>query len=120
MIPELATFVLILLVFALMYGVAGQCLIDPYRRTTWENFWQIMDYIFVLPYWQMYGDLQLDRMAIRNVSSCEAGQAPSTHYCYPAGLDRFDRYETAILFFLGLFMLFANVLLLNMLIAIFT
>ena len=59
-------------------------------------------------------------MTVNPVSACGEGQTPSNDYCFPAGLDRFDRYDTAILFFLALFMLFANVLLLNMLIAIFT
>jgi hypothetical protein len=61
MVPEMATFVAILFVFMLIYGVASQSLIDPYRRKNWATFWHILDYIFVLPYWQMYGDLQLDR-----------------------------------------------------------
>jgi hypothetical protein len=59
-------------------------------------------------------------MQIAPINRCQNGTHPSTDYCYPADLDQLDRYGTATIIFLAIYMLFANVLLLNMLIAIFT
>ena len=45
----------------LAYGVASQALIDPYRELTLETLGPLLKDIVFLPYWQMYGELSLDR-----------------------------------------------------------
>ena len=52
---------LLLIVFILAYGVSSQAIIDPYREFKLENFGPLLFNIFFLPYWQMYGELQLER-----------------------------------------------------------
>lgn len=44
----------------LAYGVASQSLINPYRRHEWSGFPGLLYDIFLLPYWQMYGELSLE------------------------------------------------------------
>ena len=60
-IPEIVTFMLLLIVFILAYGVSSQAIIDPYREFSLENFGPLLFNIIFLPYWQMYGELQLER-----------------------------------------------------------
>ena len=51
---------LLLLIFILAYGVASQAVIDPYRPHDWDTFGEMLSSIVFLPYWQVYGELQLD------------------------------------------------------------
>ena len=60
-IPEIVTFVVLLAVYIAAYGVALQAIIDPYRELKLENAGVLLYNIMVLPYWQMYGELQLER-----------------------------------------------------------
>ena len=60
-IPEIVTFMFLLFIFILAYGVASQALVDPYRDFTIENIAPLLRDIIFLPYWQMYGELSLDR-----------------------------------------------------------
>ena len=50
----------LLVIFIIAYGVANQAIIDPYRDLDWKNIGPLLYDIIVLPYWQMYGDLQLE------------------------------------------------------------
>jgi hypothetical protein len=59
-IPEIVTFVALLAVYIIAYGVANQAIIDPYRELKLENAAGLLYKILVLPYWQMYGELQLE------------------------------------------------------------
>ena len=60
-IPEIVTFIALLAVYIVAYGVANQAIIDPYRELKLENAGVLLYNIMVLPYWQMYGELQLER-----------------------------------------------------------
>ena len=59
-IPEIITFVALLAIFIIAYGVANQAIKDPYRDLKWENIGPLFYDIIVLPYWQMYGELQIE------------------------------------------------------------
>lgn len=59
-IPEIVTFMFLLVIFILGYGVASQAMIDPYRLFRWSELGPLIFDIFFLPYWQMYGELSLD------------------------------------------------------------
>ena len=130
MMPHLKTFLVLIIVFILGYGMASQALITPgakFRRDYIGNFSLVNDILFV-PYWQMYGELNLDLID----DELEAGDArPQTRslktslkcteedisggYC-----EDFTRYNYAVKAMLGVYMLIGNVMLLNMLIAIFS
>lgn len=47
--------------FACAYGVAVQALVDPYREADWKEVARTAGAVLELPYWQMYGELQLER-----------------------------------------------------------
>ena len=52
----------LLFIFIMGYGVASQAMIEPYREFSWSGFGNLIYFdIFLLPYWQMYGELSLDR-----------------------------------------------------------
>ena len=59
-IPEIIIFVALLAIFIIAYGVANQAIINPYRDLKWENIGPLFYDIIMLPYWQMYGELQLE------------------------------------------------------------
>ena len=60
-IPEIITFMFLLIIFILAYGVASHALIDPYRMLNMSEIAPLLLDIVFLPYWQMYGELSLDR-----------------------------------------------------------
>ncbi|KAI8499390.1 Transient receptor putative cation channel sub M member 2 [Branchiostoma belcheri] len=90
MLKDLAIFMFVLLVFILAYGVARLSLISPDSTLGWH----LLVDVFRIPYWQMYGDLFTDDDG--NVSG-----------------PRFVSFLQAV------YMLVTNVLLLNLLIAMF-
>ena len=55
------TFLSLLIVFIMGYGIASQALIDPYRPFSFENVRTFLYNTLMLPYWQMYGELSLDK-----------------------------------------------------------
>ncbi|XP_028404438.1 transient receptor potential cation channel subfamily M member 2-like isoform X2 [Dendronephthya gigantea] len=95
MLEDLKQFVIILAVFIISYGVALQAALYP--NTT--NFWDVLKGIIEKPYFQMYGELFYEDFA----------EDPTIHgdgkWLGPT--------------LLGIYMLLTNVLLLNLLIAIF-
>ena len=60
-LPEILTFLALLIVFILGYGIASQALIDPYRPFSFDNVISFLYNTVMLPYWQMYGELSLDK-----------------------------------------------------------
>ena len=58
-------------------------------------------------------------MVAKEEYECAANNSDDTG-CIPRGLEQPDRYTLAVRLFLALFLLFGNILLLNMLIAVFT
>ncbi len=62
MVPELVVAMYLIVVFMCAYAVALQSLLDPYRVL--ERWWQIFSVAWEglsLAYFQMYGELQLER-----------------------------------------------------------
>ena len=64
------TFLLLLIVFLTAYGVGSQALIDPYRQFSLENILELIEHVFFLPYWQMYGELNLEQMEVVSPPDC--------------------------------------------------
>ena len=74
-IPEIITFMLLLIVFILAYGVAIQAIIDPYREFSLETIGKVLFSIVFMPYWQMYGELSLEDIAVQDSTGCWNAEA---------------------------------------------
>ena len=66
MIPEITTFLLLLVIFILGYGVASQALLNPHQQFSWAELPALLSNIIFLPYWQMYGELSLESVQHTN------------------------------------------------------
>ena len=78
-IPEIITFMLLLIVFILAYGVAIQAIIDPYREFSLETIGKVLFSIVFMPYWQMYGELSLEDIAVQDSTGCINGSLTSSN-----------------------------------------
>ena len=112
MVPELVSFIMLLIIFILAYGTASHALLNPSATFQLENLYLYVEKIVWLPYWQMYGELSLHEL-VPNYNL--------TEHCQQDNLcEDVDLYSKVIPFFLGVYLLIGNVMLLNLLIAIFT
>ena len=121
-IPEIFSFMMLLIVFILAYGVAIQAIIDPYRELSWQKLSEIIQDIFLLPYWQMYGELSLESLEVIDSTGCSnVSNLNSEMTCATApDWQNLRSSKTIAPLFLGIYLLIGNVMLLNLLIAIFT
>ena len=110
MIPEIVTFMLLLIVFILGYGTASQALLNPKEKFQEEDIPGFINNIIFLPYWQMYGELNLENVVSLNKTVCYEDA-----FC-----EDFSLYNNVTLILLAIYLLIGNVMLLNLLIAIFT
>lgn len=101
MLDELRMFVMVLFVFLLAYGVASQGLLYDIRTPSWT----ILKDVVYFPYWQLYGEIFLEEI---DGDNCADGMADckTGHWL--------------IKFLLAAYLLVGNILLLNLLIAIFS
>ncbi|XP_060575124.1 transient receptor potential cation channel subfamily M member-like 2 isoform X2 [Ruditapes philippinarum] len=101
MFGELRLFIMVLLIFLLAYGIAHQGLMYHDRSPSWTILKDVLYY----PYWQLYGELFLEEI--------------ETDSCKPGSLDcRTSHWLVPII--LAAYLLVGNILLLNLLIAIFS
>eukprot|EP00794_Sanderia_malayensis_P009473 gene9473-10461_t len=104
MVKDLLYFLFIMAVFLSAYGVARQALLDPVSPTSWRSVVEI----FFTPYWQTYGELFINK---DNLFSKTRTYFDTTKY---------NQYsEPIVSVLMALYMLVANILLLNLLIAVF-
>ncbi|XP_074622988.1 transient receptor potential cation channel subfamily M member-like 2 isoform X1 [Acropora palmata] len=105
MLEDLKQFVIILVIFIIAYGIALQAVSFPGPGKFSKGFGEVVRGIVDLPYWQMYGELFLEEIS---------GQKPDEYgEVHPTA-----KWLSQAL--LAGYMLFTNVLLLNLLIAIFS
>ncbi|XP_072167495.1 transient receptor potential cation channel subfamily M member 3-like [Diadema setosum] len=106
MMNDTAKFIVILFVFLISYGVASRALMSPMKE--WD--WNVLRDVVYTPYWQIYGELFIDESDpfIHNCSLFPGGGLETCHVGIV--LERL---------IMGIYLLIANVLLINMLIAIF-
>ena len=52
----------LLVIFILGYGIASQSLLYPWRNFNETKLSTIVNDVLLIPYWQMYGELQLDNV----------------------------------------------------------
>ncbi|KAL9974194.1 hypothetical protein ACROYT_G011206 [Oculina patagonica] len=105
MLEDLKQFVIILLIVIIAYGIALQAVQFPGPGQYSKSWGEVIRGIVDLPYWQMYGELFLEEIS---------GQKPQEY----AEVHPTAKWLSPAL--LAGYMLFTNVLLLNLLIAIFS
>lgn len=114
---------MLLIIFITAYGVGSQAIIDPYRELNFQTIGLLLYDIFFLPYWQMYGELSLDSIVIRDSTGCDISSDPNvtqTGICLAPDLEHIRNAKIITPVFLAVYLLIGNVMLLNLLIAIFT
>ncbi|KAJ7389833.1 Transient receptor putative cation channel sub M member 2 [Desmophyllum pertusum] len=105
MLEDLKQFVIILLIFIIAYGIALQAVSFPGPGQYAKSWSEVIRGVLDLPYWQMYGELFLEEITGQKPN--DYGEVhPTAKWLSPA--------------LLAGYMLFTNVLLLNLLIAIFS
>lgn len=102
MLDELRMFIMVLLVFLLAYGVAHQGLLYHIRSPSWA----ILKDVFYFPYWQLFGEIFLDEIETDTHCAADSLDCRTSHWMVP--------------FLLAAYLLVGNILLLNLLIAIFS
>ncbi|XP_033100603.1 transient receptor potential cation channel subfamily M member-like 2 [Anneissia japonica] len=111
MMVDLAFFMCILFVFLVAYGVASQSIMFPNT----DGFIPVIKGIFFQSYFQMYGELFLEDIQVEN-GSCTKLQDGSVGDIE----DPCPEFSWVAICLLAGYMLFSNVLLLNLLIAMFS
>ena len=117
MIPQVLTFMVLMLVFIAAYGVCSQAIIDPYRKFDWNGVEMLFLDTIMLPYWQMFGELSLDKVQVKDLN-CQDND--TREVCEAPVLEHKNEMNIVLPIFLAIYMLVGNVMLLNLLIAIFT
>nr|XP_047136370.1 transient receptor potential cation channel subfamily M member-like 2 [Hydra vulgaris] len=107
MLRDLSYFLMIFAVFLIGFGVAQQVLLHP-NSQPYKAFVGIFNH----PYWYIYGQLNFDEIFGDN-STCN-GEGPA---CYQHDADDYVFYILPLC--LAVYLIFTNILLLNLLIAIF-
>ncbi|GFS07559.1 transient receptor potential cation channel subfamily M member 3-like [Elysia marginata] len=113
MLVELAMFIMVLMVFLLAYGVASQGLL--YRQR--ERNWLILKDILYFPYWQLYGEIFLEE--IETDDQCYSDLATAMNGTDISPHHHCRTYHWLVPILLAFYLLIGNILLLNLLIAIF-
>ncbi|EDO47658.1 predicted protein, partial [Nematostella vectensis] len=102
---DMMYFLVIMVVFLLAYGVAQQAILFPHEKPSWE----LITKIFFRPYFQVYGELFIEDVDYSSNSRETAFSTP-----------KFDEYGGRLVtVIMAFYLLVANILLLNLLIAIF-
>nr|XP_027237709.1 transient receptor potential cation channel trpm-like [Penaeus vannamei] len=131
MISEVLVFMALLVIFILGYGLASQGLLYPGRDVSSLNMTdvgQLMREVVLTPYWQMYGELLLDELKGDNVETCYQQSCIVPESCATQGQDcipdcvceNAKEYTWAVNLMLFIYLIIGNIMLLNLLIAIFT
>ncbi|XP_022809071.1 transient receptor potential cation channel subfamily M member 3-like [Stylophora pistillata] len=104
MTVDMLYFLLIMVIFLLAYGVAQQAILYPNEIASWST----VSGVFFRPYFQVYGELFFDEPD--TISPTET----------VLGTPRKDKHgDTIVVLIMAFYLLVANILLLNLLIAIF-
>nr|QNG40904.1 transient receptor potential ion channel melastatin 1 [Hofstenia miamia] len=107
MMRDLRYFIFILLVIVIAYGVAVEALIYPGDTNLWSIIWGVI----FRPFFQMFGELMLQDIG---------AEGPCTDPAYPyKTCPEANNKERYALILQMLYMMFTNILLLNLLIAMF-
>ncbi|XP_052774542.1 transient receptor potential cation channel subfamily M member-like 2 isoform X2 [Mya arenaria] len=111
MIVDLLYFLVILMVFVISYAVAAQSILYPNSPLSWRTARQLVS----KSYWNIYGELGLEEF---EGEGCTDDRAVWINGSQPRCPTDLGKIVVPIL--LGIYMIIANVLLLNLLIAMFS
>ena len=143
MLPEISSFLLLLIIVILGYGTAREALLNSYNNFNVTYVPEILNDVFFVPIWEMLGELNVEEIVATNEEVCyEDGRKSfesfimgnqktipkqlalfNNHRLNEHGKEYcevFTHYEPIVKVFLAVYMLIANVMLLNLLIAVFT
>ena len=127
MLPQLWTFLVLLIVFLLGYGMASQALITPAAKfkSAYIGNLSFVEGILLTPYWQMYGELNVEDIDDKIESFPARSLINSSETCDEedtllGSCEDFSNYNFVVKIMLGVYLLIGNIMLLNMLIAIFS
>ncbi|XP_052254943.1 transient receptor potential cation channel subfamily M member-like 2 [Dreissena polymorpha] len=112
MVKDLMYFLIILAVFMVSYAIASHSVLYPVSPPTWDTVRQVLR----RPYWHLYGELFLDET--EGQSTCSDNATIWTAKDMPRCPSETGKIVVPIM--MGFYMLFVNILLLNLLIAIFS
>ncbi|XP_061184292.1 transient receptor potential cation channel subfamily M member-like 2 [Saccostrea echinata] len=117
MFDELRMFLLVVVVFLLAYGVASQSLLYRQRDASWE----ILKDIVFFPYWQLYGELDFEN-AVESDADCidkVNGRTFNSTMSRVVALAKCKKEYWLVYILCAGYLIMGNVLLFNLLIAIF-
>ncbi|XP_052091143.1 transient receptor potential cation channel subfamily M member-like 2 isoform X6 [Mytilus californianus] len=112
MVKDLSYFMVILMVFVTSYAVASYSILYP--NISWS--WDIVLKVLRMSYWNLYGELFIEDIELEE-PDCSFDPA-SYNNGMPRCPTEVGRYATPVL--MGIYVLFVNILLLNLLIAMFS
>jgi hypothetical protein len=118
MLTELLKFLLVLAVFIVSFGIAFQAILHPNQKPSWTT---LVDIVW-RPYWQMFGELYLDDDGMgRTVDDAQCiHHEDHVNENETSTVTNMECFQWATPVLLGIYLLIANVLLLNLLVAIFS
>ncbi|KAL4228805.1 Transient receptor putative cation channel subfamily M member 2 [Mactra antiquata] len=112
MVQDLMYFLVILMVFVISYAIASHSILYPNSPVRWSTAIDVIK----KSYWNIYGELFLEE--IQGSSDCTSDEMLWINGTYPRCPTDTGKVFVPIL--MGVYMLLANVLLLNLLIAMFS
>ncbi|XP_052253192.1 transient receptor potential cation channel subfamily M member 8-like [Dreissena polymorpha] len=112
MVKDLLYFLVIMAVFVLAYAIASHSILYPGAPVTWETARQIIR----KPYFHLYGELFLDET--EDSTDCTNDASLWTNGTTPRCPSEAGKIVVPIM--MGVYLLFSNILLLNLLIAMFS
>ncbi|XP_052062045.1 uncharacterized protein LOC127702076 isoform X3 [Mytilus californianus] len=122
MLLELIKFAWILIVFMMCTGVLYHANMYPSHYDMWSTkgvqYWRIWK-IISLPYWQIYGELFLEEIQGQNNANGTCTFVRTEWENNPE-IERCVEYDWAVLIIAAIYMLITNLLLVNLIIALFT
>ncbi|XP_060065040.1 transient receptor potential cation channel subfamily M member-like 2 [Ylistrum balloti] len=113
MFVDLIYFLAILMVFVVSYSIAAHSILYPVSRFDGDLLFNLLR----IPYWNLYGELILDEMEIKE-PECSFDPLLYENDTLPRCPTQIGGYVVPIL--MGFYMMIANILLLNLLIAMFS
>ncbi|XP_063435619.1 uncharacterized protein LOC134716540 [Mytilus trossulus] len=123
MLKDLFRFIGILFVFMMGVGVLYHANMYPAHYDMWNTndwtYWRIWKIMYI-PYWQIYGEIFLDTLEANNHDneSCTSNQ--SLWESNPGEMERCNEYDWVLIVIAALYMLISNLLLVNLVIALFS
>ncbi|KAH3703778.1 hypothetical protein DPMN_078825 [Dreissena polymorpha] len=112
MVQDMMFFLVILMIFVVSYGIASHSILYPNSPLAWSTVLQVIK----KSYWNVYEELFLDE--IEGNTKCTFDEILWGNGTYPRCPSNVGRVIVPIL--MGVYVLLANVLLLNLLIAMFS